>query len=64
MSSARGAVAASLGSRVPPAEGEGAKLSTCAWGIGTGAYRRPWSSRAKKMAKRAKRHVRDRTRPV
>eukprot|EP00965_Chrysotila_dentata_P138132 4569563-Pleurochrysis_carterae.AAC.1 len=64
MSSARSAAAASLGSRIPPAEGEGARLSTCAWGIRTGAYRRPLSSRAKGKATRAERFMRERTRPV
>eukprot|EP00965_Chrysotila_dentata_P180758 5966591-Pleurochrysis_carterae.AAC.2 len=32
--------------------------------IRTGAYRRPWSSRAKGKATRAERFVRERTRPV
>eukprot|EP00965_Chrysotila_dentata_P085763 2829915-Pleurochrysis_carterae.AAC.1 len=40
MSSARGAFAASLVSRVPPAGEEGARPSTHAGGSRTGAYRR------------------------
>eukprot|EP00965_Chrysotila_dentata_P069266 2289073-Pleurochrysis_carterae.AAC.1 len=40
-SSARGAAATPLGSRAPLTGGEGERLSTCAWGILTGANGRP-----------------------